>query len=215
MQITHLGHACVVIDTDGSRLLIDPGTLSSADAAQVDIDAILLTHSHVDHLDVEAVRRIRESNPSSSIVADADSARILSGAGVDDVASVDSAETVREEVAGLDIEATTVAHATIHCDLPGLANNCYLIAESVLHPGDALWVPDRPVDVLLLPIGGPWMKLSESIDYLRAVAPRVAIPIHQGGLAEVHRKLHCDLLCKLGPAGTEIRMLSEGFPAMI
>lgn len=210
MQITHFGHACVVIDNGDSRLLVDPGTLSSPEVAYADIDGILLTHSHVDHVDVETVQRLRQSNTAAGIIADAASARTLAEAGIDDVASIDSPVTAREELAGVSIEATTVAHATIHCDLPGLANNCYLIAESVLHPGDALWVPSRPVDVLLLPIGGPWMKLSESIDYLRAVAPRVAIPIHQGGLAEAHRKLHCDLLRKLGPSNTEIRTLIEG-----
>ena len=49
-----------------------------------------------------------------------------------------------------------------------------------MHPGDALFVPDEPVDVLATPAAAPWMKISEAVDYLRAVAPTRAVPIHQG-----------------------------------
>ncbi len=49
-----------------------------------------------------------------------------------------------------------------------------------MHPGDALFVPDEPVDVLATPAAAPWMKISEAVDYLRAVAPARAVPIHQG-----------------------------------
>lgn len=210
MQITHLGHACVLIEIDGKRLLIDPGTLSTPGDVSGDIDAILITHSHADHLDVAAVLDLLAARSPESLMADADSTRILADAGIANVDAVDSPDGVHLDVAGVPVDATTVPHATIHCDLPGLANNTYFIGGSVLHPGDAFWSPAEPVDVLLLPIGGPWMKLSESVDYLRSVAPRVAIPIHQGGLAAAHRGLHCDLLRKLGPAGTEIHTLTEG-----
>ncbi|MGH3633172.1 MAG: MBL fold metallo-hydrolase [Mycobacterium sp.] len=210
MQITHLGHACVLIEIGGTRLLIDPGTLSRSADATGDIDAILFTHSHVDHLDIDAVHKLVESNTAVALVADADSARVLAEAGITDVRTLDSPDGVQLDVAGIGVEATTVPHATIHCDLPDMANNTYVIADSILHPGDAFWSPPHPVDVLLLPIGGPWMKLSESIDYLRSVAPRVAVPIHQGGLAAAHRGLHCDLLRKLAPAGTEITTLTGG-----
>jgi hypothetical protein len=100
-----------------------------------------------------------------------------------------------------------------HCDLPTPLNNACVIAESVLHPGDAFCVPDQPVDVLLLPIGGPWMKLSESIDYYA--------PSRRGWLFRFTRaaapklNLHCDLLRKLGPKGTELRVLNHGEPTTV
>ena len=40
-----------------------------------------------------------------------------------------------------------------------------------MHPGDALFTPGEPVDVLATPAAAPWMKISEAVDYLRAVAP--------------------------------------------
>ena len=214
MRITHLGHACVLIEIDGTGVLIDPGTMSSPSQVPA-MKALLFTHNHTDHLDIVAVSQLLARNTSASIVADAGSAHTLAQTGVDGVTQVDSASTVTLDVAGIPVEATTVAHASIHCDLPSPVNNTYLVAGSVLHPGDAFWVPPRPVDVLLLPIGGPWMKLSESVDYLRAVAPRVAIPIHQGGLAAAHRALHCDLLRKLGPAHTELLVLEKEQPTIV
>jgi L-ascorbate metabolism protein UlaG (beta-lactamase superfamily) len=209
MHLTHLGHACVLIEIDGTGVLIDPGSLSTATNAR-GVDAMLFTHSHVDHLDTGAVAELLRSNSPSDIVADAASAQILHDSGIRDVTVVDTPGTAQLDVGGVGISATTVPHASIHCDLPSPVNNTYLLGDTILHPGDAFWKPDRPVPVLLLPIGGPWMKLSESIDYLRAVSPQVAIPIHQGGLAAAHRALHFDLLTKLAPAGTRLLPLTEG-----
>ena len=69
--------------------------------------------------------------------------------------------------------------------------------RQVLHPGDALSVPDKGIDTLLLPVSAPWLKLADVIDYVRAVAPRVALPIHDGvytafGLSIVARQLAPD-----------------------
>jgi L-ascorbate metabolism protein UlaG (beta-lactamase superfamily) len=71
----------------------------------------------------------------------------------------------------------------IHPDIPIVPNVGYLVSGRFFHPGDALTVPDVPVDVLGLPTAAPWLKIAEAVDYLRAVAPRVAIPIHQAALA--------------------------------
>jgi hypothetical protein len=48
-----------------------------------------------------------------------------------------------------------------------------------MHPGDALFVPGEPVEVLAAPAAPPWMRISEAVDYLRAVAPEHAVPIHR------------------------------------
>ena len=52
------------------------------------------------------------------------------------------------------------------------------------HPGDSLFVPDTRVDVLLTPVSGPWFKLGEGLDFVRAVAPQQAYPIHDRPLTE-------------------------------
>jgi hypothetical protein len=60
----------------------------------------------------------------------------------------------------------------------------------VFHPGDALTVPGVPVDTLLLPVMAPWNKISEVIDYVREVAPRRAIDVHDALLTDLARPVY-------------------------
>jgi hypothetical protein len=61
--------------------------------------------------------------------------------------------------------------------------------------------------------GGPWMKAGESVDYLRSVAPEIAIPIHQAGLAGIHQQLHYQLFRSLAPPATTVHVLEHGTAA--
>lgn len=212
MKITHLGHACVLVEVpwpggNSSRVLLDPGTYSTGFEQLTGLDAILITHQHADHLDPQRLPALLEANPSATLVADAGSAEQLAGLGV----AVQTASTGEElTLGGVSVSVIGVDHATIHPDIPIVPNNGYLIAGSLLHPGDAFVPVDRPVPTLLLPTGAPWMKVAESIDYLRAVRPDLAVPIHQGGLAPIHQELHYGLFRRLGPAGTTVEVLDEG-----
>ena len=73
-----------------------------------------------------------------------------------------------------------------------------------MHPGDALFVPDEPVDVLAAPAAAPWMKISEAIDYLRAVAPARAVPIHQGVVAPEARGLYYSRFTEMTSADFQV-----------
>ena len=50
VQITHFRHSCVLLDTGSARLLIDPGAWSEGFESVTGLDAVLITHQHVDHL---------------------------------------------------------------------------------------------------------------------------------------------------------------------
>jgi hypothetical protein len=86
----------------------------------------------------------------------------------------------------------------------------YLLDERLLHPGDALDVRDREVEILALPAMAPWMRMSEAVDYLRAVKPRIAVPIHEALLRSTD--LYYGAFRGLGPSGTELRVLDDGEP---
>ncbi|HEY4458299.1 MAG TPA: MBL fold metallo-hydrolase [Pseudonocardiaceae bacterium] len=215
MRLTHYGHACVLVEIPrretAKRVLIDPGTYSRDFEDLHDLDLILITHAHPDHLDADRLRVVAQNNPDATIVRSPGAATALTGL----------TTTVTEPGDTLvlnDIEIAVTgsgAHARIHPDLPGSDNNGYLIEGAVLHPGDALDPPGVAVDTLLVPAGGPWLKLAESIDYLRAVAPRVAVPIHQAGLAPAHQRMHHQLLTDLAPGGTEVVILEHAIPKEI
>jgi L-ascorbate metabolism protein UlaG (beta-lactamase superfamily) len=211
VKITHFGHACVLVEVPGdrrsTRVLIDPGTYSHGFEHLTDLDAILVTHQHPDHLDVDRLGTVLAANPGSMVGANDGSAAQLNKAGIDHQSLADG-----DEVAIGDTQVRVIGseHATVHLRLPSVPNNAYLFRDGLLHPGDAFVPVEEPVRVLLLPTGGPWMKAGEGVDYLCAVAPELAIPIHQAGLTEAHQNMHYGLFRSLGPTGSTIEVLDRG-----
>jgi len=118
----------------------------------------------------------------------------------------------RFSVDGLTIRGVGGRHAVIHPEIPVIDNISYLVGDGdhpakLMHPGDALFLPDEPIEVLATPAAAPWMKISEAIDYLRAVAPRHAVPIHQGIIAPEARGIFYGRLTEM--TDTDFRVLPE------
>jgi L-ascorbate metabolism protein UlaG (beta-lactamase superfamily) len=182
MQITHLGHACLLVETASARLLIDPGTLSSF-ADLTDLDAVLVTHEHADHVDAAAVRSLMDANPSATLVVDDRTVTQFAGR-----ASVRVAQPGDVLDLGERVEVLGGIHAPVWGDIPGCPNLAYLVGDGeVFHPGDSLTLPGREVGTLAVPIDGPWLKFGEAVDYLRAVEPTAYLPIHEGELKDVEK----------------------------
>jgi hypothetical protein len=68
------------------------------------------------------------------------------------------------------------------------------------------------MEVLFVPTGAPWLKIAEAIDYLRAVAPRTAAPIHQAVLSAPGQQVHYRLLDSLSPPQTTVGVLDHDDP---
>jgi L-ascorbate metabolism protein UlaG (beta-lactamase superfamily) len=210
VRISHFGQSCVLVELGAARLLVDPGVYSDGFEQFTGLDRILVTHQHPDHLDLTRLAGLLAANPSTPVLADPGSAAALTDAGVPHQVV---APGQRVEVAGATVEVIGGEHGVIHPDVPVVPNNGYLISGpggTVLHPGDGLDPPGRAVDVLLLPTAAPWLKLAEAVDYLRAVAAPVAIPIHQAILAKPEK--YYTLLGELAPAGTTVRVATHAQP---
>jgi L-ascorbate metabolism protein UlaG (beta-lactamase superfamily) len=203
MRLTKFSHACVRLERDGV-LVIDPGSLSER-AALDGADAVLITHEHFDHLNVEALTDALAARPSVRIFTHPEVTPKLG----------DLAEVVTEVSAGDDFDAAGFQvrtygglHAMIHPDFPRVANLGFFI-EGVYHPGDSFDVPtDADVETLFVPVSGPWLKVSESVEFVRQVAPRRAYALHDGLLNKVGLQVHDHLLGQLG--GCEYSRLSAG-----
>ena len=173
MILTKLPHACFRLEKDDAVLVVYPGGFSDPAEALRGADAVLLTHEHPDHLDADAVRAA-----GAPVYAHPD---VL--AGLDGVTGTPVRPGDALDVAGFAVRVFGDRHAHIHEDVPDLANNAYLIDERVYYPGDSFAVPGVPVEVLLVPVGGPWMKVAEAIDFVRAVGPTRAHPTHDAVLS--------------------------------
>ncbi len=210
MQIVHLGQSCVLAETGSARLLLDPGVYSAGFEELTGLDAILVTHQHPDHLDLNRLPALLAANPAAELVVDAGSAGLLASAGI---AHRVVGPGQRLELAGTPVEVIGGDHGVIHPDIPVVPNNGYLIdsgAGTILHPGDSFTLPGCDVDVLLLPTAAPWFKVSEAVDYLRAVDPGLAVPIHQAILATPDK--YYELFRELAPVGTEVHVVPHAEP---
>jgi L-ascorbate metabolism protein UlaG (beta-lactamase superfamily) len=209
VKLTKKGHACVRLEKDGRTLVIDPGTFSEEDAA-VGAEAILVTHEHLDHFNEDRLRVALEANPQARIWTLGSVADKISAAFPGRVHTVGEGDTF--SAAGFDIQVHGQLHAVIHPDLPRITNVGYLVDGSVFHPGDALTVPDSPVETLLLPVQAPWSKISEVIDYVREIKPQRAIDVHDGLLTDIGLLVYNNGLGPNGPGigGAEHGRLAPG-----
>jgi L-ascorbate metabolism protein UlaG (beta-lactamase superfamily) len=204
MQIRKFRHSCLLVSDGDARVLIDPGIFATGVDALTDLTAVLITHAHQDHLDPEALGRVLAANPQAAVYADAGSAAQLSEAGtaVTEVRPGDVLDV------GTRVQVSGGEHAVIHADIPTVPNVCYLVGGRLYHPGDSLVPPAEPVEVLAVPVAAPWMAAKEGVDFLRAVAPARALPIHEQVLSSTAMAYR--LLSTLAPQGTQWVDIDDG-----
>lgn len=209
LTLTKQGHASVRLERQGRVLVIDPGGFSEENAA-VGANALLVTHEHPDHFDEGRLRTALETDPGVELWTLASVARQLAPAFPGRVHTVGHGDTF--EAAGFQIAVHGELHAVIHPDIPRVTNVGYLVDDTVFHPGDALTVPDTPVETLLLPLQAPWSKFAEIVDYVRELAPRRAYDIHDGLLSGNAFPIYARMLGPTGPgiAGAEHARLLPG-----
>jgi len=198
MQLTFHGHACVslTLPDGGGTLVIDPGTFSDTASALMGATAVLITHDHFDHVDVPAVAEFLVSSPGVGVWASGPAADALrdGGAPSNQVQEVTPGQVL--DVAGARVTVGGGDHALIHPEVPRAVNVTYLIEvdrQSLYHPGDSYEaptrLPDDGLDVLLVPVSGPWMRLAEAIDFARSVPAGAVVPIHDALLSEIGHTL--------------------------
>ena len=177
MNIKKLGHCCLLIKTGAVTVLTDPGTYSTMQDEVKGIDVILITHEHQDHFHIDSVKKILANNPNAKIITN-HAVGILLDAEKISYEIVAGGEM--NESHGVSVEGFGDKHAEIYKDFGQVENTGYFVDNKLFYPGDAFTKPGKPVDVLALPIAGPWMKASMAIDYALEIKPRVVFPVHDG-----------------------------------
>jgi L-ascorbate metabolism protein UlaG (beta-lactamase superfamily) len=206
MRITKFGHACVRLEHEGARIVVDPGVFTEPEAVD-DATAVLVTHEHPDHLDLDRLRRT--AAPVFTIAGVA--------AKIDDPGVLERVTVVTPgsafEVDGVPVEAVGELHAVIHRDLPRITNSGYLMRLgeiAVYHPGDALTAPSSKVDVLLAPSSAPWLRSEMAIDFVREVGAPTNLSIHDRIYTEAAHGILATQMDQLLPAGQEWVRRADG-----
>lgn len=184
MRVTKQEHACLVVEKADQRLVIDPGSFTTPLMGVDGVAAVVITHEHPDHWTPEHLSRISERNPDVRIFGPAGVVAAATDFDVTEVADGDE-----HEVAGFSLRFFGEKHAVIHPSLPVVDNVGVMVDDLLFYPGDAYTVPPVPVDTLAAPAGAPWLKISEAMDYVTAVAPKRAFPTHQMGLSQIGQKM--------------------------
>jgi len=203
-RITYVGHATVLIEMDGLRLLTDPvlrrrvGPLRRHGATPdprlaEDVDAVLISHLHHDHADVPSLRRLSRTVP---VLAAPGAAEFLAWLGFSDVRELAPGDSAG--IGGVRVTATDANHPAsgrrferasraVGFELSG-QRRIYFAGDTDLFDGMAAIGADG-LDLALLPIWGWGTNIGAGhLDPERAaraaalLSPRVVVPIHWGTL---------------------------------
>lgn len=200
-RITYVGHATLLIELDGVRFLTDPlltqwvGPLRRqwppVDSAwSQDIDAVLLSHIHHDHLHLPSLAQV---DPEARLVVPSGSGKYLRSRGwrnVDEVSPVD--EFTVEDV---DVRVVPAVHdptrplTRLVAEPQGFvlsgSQTIYFAGDTDIFPDMENLVPD--LDVALIPVwgwgptlGGGHLDPATAAEAVKLLKPRIAIPIHWG-----------------------------------
>lgn len=191
MRITKFGHACVRVESGSTTVVVDPGGWSEREAVD-GASAVLVTHEHPDHLDPDNLRATDAPVYTIGAVA-----KQIAEQAPDVAERVTVVKPGDELDLGIPVTVVGEKHAVIHPELQHFDNSGYLLeveGRRIFHPGDAFTERPEALDLLLLPVHAPWNKVSEVIDYARAVGAPLSVAIHDGllnerGLALAQRQL--------------------------
>jgi L-ascorbate metabolism protein UlaG (beta-lactamase superfamily) len=207
-RLRYVGHATVLLELDGVRLLTDPllrrrvahlWRTTRVDVEPLhDLNAVLVSHAHHDHLDLPSLERLGRELP---VIVPRGLAPLLRKHRFGHVVEVAAGEEIA--IGGLTLRATRADHSGARTFSGGVTAGAvgYAILGSrrIYFAGDTELFDEMNglvdgLDVALIPIWGwgPSLGRGKHLDpkgaaeAIRRLRPRIAVPIHWGTYRPIH-----------------------------
>mgnify|MGYP003425133795 FL=1 len=170
----------MVLEINGKRIMTDPSNsdYGGDSISETGLSAILITHEHGDHLHIETLKEVLKNNPEAIVISNTSVGKLLTEAGIAFTKVEDGEDYMLYDIL---IKGFGDKHAHIYEDYGQVQNTGYMINE-FCYPGDSFNMPPSKVDILALPVLGPWMKMKDAIDYAKELRPRIVFPVHDATL---------------------------------
>ena len=185
MKITKYAHSFIVVEKEGQRLIIDPGSFSFKDEnvsseTFLDVVGILITHSHKDHYDAVAINKILKNNPRAKVFTNLETKKVLE---LEDVSS-ETFESGEMDLGVFHVKAIPSAHEPILFSVP--QHTAFVVDGIFLHPGDSIDpnLFSQKVPVAAIPIDGPWQTSVHALEFALTLGVTHIVPIHDGHLKD-------------------------------
>jgi L-ascorbate metabolism protein UlaG (beta-lactamase superfamily) len=185
MRLTKHEHAALVLVESGHSLVIDPGSFTSPIEDLVGLVGMVLTHEHPDHWTPEHLTRLLKAHPGVPIYGPEGVVHAAAGFEVTAVHPGD-----RLDLGPFHLEFSGGEHAVIHESIPVVDNVGVLVNDAFYYPGDSYTVPKHAkVALLAAPVGAPWLKIGDAIDYVLAVKPERVFATHDMTLSVAGKQM--------------------------
>ena len=168
--IRRLTDSCLIVTTDRGTTLFDPGfhTFDSGevDLASIgDVQQVLITHEHGDHVKPEFVRWLIDRGDDVRVYSNREVAEILRPHDIE----VNTANPLGVSSEDVLHEMTPMGTAP--------PNRAYTLDAVFTHPGDS-YQPHATAPVLALPLLVLWGSTTASVDFARRLSPQQVVPVH-------------------------------------
>jgi L-ascorbate metabolism protein UlaG (beta-lactamase superfamily) len=178
MKISKFEHALLVLELEGSQLVIDPGSYSTLPNLH-NVSAVVLTHLHDDHTYATHVAKIKQQFPEAIVFGTQEVAKKLNELDIQVVFHGD-----RYKVGPFILDFYGDLHQVIHRSIPLVQNVGVMVNSALYYPGDSYTIPEQKVEILACPSSAPWLRISDVIDFLDQVKPANCFPTHNALLSD-------------------------------
>ena len=182
MKISKYIHSCLLFELEGYKILFDPGNFTFAEGLIkpeifADVNSIIITHIHPDHLDIENLKKIVRLS-SAPIYANMEVGTAIQRSGL----NYNLIEEGIYNIGPFKLEAIPVMHEPL-LDSPIPQMTGFLINDQVLHPVDSMedkLTKYQGIELLLLVTMAPFANELRIASFADKVKPKRILPVHDG-----------------------------------